>query len=145
LSSSQGSLDLASGSGAQEKPRHKRRKRSLSAKYREQEPTIRRVLGVLRKRTGTAYQVCDGHAKVLAARIRDDQATEADLRLVVWDRCNRWLGTEQEEYLRPSTLFRPGHWPEYLAQAQKAWRDRFGDAPPQFDDEIEDEEESDVG
>lgn len=104
-------------------------KQRLSAKYRDHEPVVERVLTALTRRTGAAFRVCDGHAKLIVARLRDSSASEEDLRLVVWDRSNRWLGTEQEQFLRPSTLFRPGHWDEYLDQARAAWRKEYGDKP----------------
>ena len=90
------------------------------------------MLAALSRRTHVAYRVCDGHAKLIAARMRDG-ATEEDLRLVVWHRAKLWTGTEQEQFLRPSTLFRPGHWEEYLAQARAAWRKEHGDKRPKLD------------
>lgn len=107
------------------------RVKGLSAQYRAHEPIVSRVLAALSKRTGTAYRLVDGHAKVIVARLKDG-ATEKDLRMVIWDRANRWIGTEQEQYLRPSTLFRPGHWHEYLDQARAAWRKDHGDSEPEL-------------
>jgi uncharacterized phage protein (TIGR02220 family) len=122
---------LANGTGTEQAPKLNGRPR-LSGRYREHESIVGRVLDALTKRTGTKYKLCDSHAQLICARIRDDGATEADLRMVVWDRANRWLGSDQEQYLRPSTLFRPKHWDEYLAQAKAAWKKTFGDQQPKL-------------
>jgi len=55
--------------------------------------------------------------------------TKAELMLIIQDRWERWKGTEMEEYVRPSTLFRPSHFNEYLAEATKGEKKKFPACP----------------
>lgn len=59
-----------------------------------------------------------------------------DLRQVVWDRGNNWAeDPKMDVYLRPSTLFGPEKFPEYLAQARAAYAadERKGKRPYAMD------------
>ena len=40
-----------------------------------------------------------------------------DLKLVVSDKCDEWMGTDMQKYLRPETLFRPSKFEGYLNAA----------------------------
>ena len=53
--------------------------------------------------------------EVINGRVRDGY-TEEDFYKVIDNKCAEWLGTEHEQYLRPSTLFAPSHFDEYLNQ-----------------------------
>ena len=50
---------------------------------------------------------------LVGARLNDG-FTEDDCKAVIDNRVDRWLGGEYDEYLRPSTLFRPGNFEGYL-------------------------------
>jgi uncharacterized phage protein (TIGR02220 family) len=98
--------------------------RGLSA-FSEEELSIgERVLEKLSKRAGHTYGVCVANMKPIARLLRDPEtpATEHDMRIVVWHRWKKWKGTEQAEYLRPTTLFGPDNFfGKYLPPARAAY------------------------
>ena len=51
--------------------------------------------------------------KLITARL-DDGYTTDDMKKVIDHRWQLWKGTEMEQYVRPSTLFRPGNFENYL-------------------------------
>lgn len=57
--------------------------------------------------------------KALTASEDEPSVPVAELALVIEHRCALWLGTEQEQYLRPSTLFGPKHLSGYRSAARK--------------------------
>lgn len=78
------------------------------------------VLAHLNARTGRAYKAAAGTLAPIVARLRDG-ATVAECRAVVDGRVAKWgADPKMAEYLRPSTLFRPSHFDEYLAAARPA-------------------------
>lgn len=76
---------------------------------------VNEVLEHLNARAGTAFRNAAGHAKFISARINDG-ATIDDLKLVIDKKCDEWLGTDMAKNLRPSTLFRPANFENYLGQ-----------------------------
>jgi len=76
---------------------------------------IKEVMEYINKITGKRF-TNPGSLK----RWLDSGFTVQDCKLVILDRWQKWRGTEQEEFVRPSTLFRPSHFTEYLAEAKKA-------------------------
>lgn len=90
------------------------------APKREERAIAMRVLERLSHRTDRSYSA-SAHVDAVVALLRQGY-TEADLRTVVWDRCNAWLDDERmNEFCRPSTLFRPSKFPDYLAEGDAAW------------------------
>lgn len=71
------------------------------------------VIAHLNSVTGAAFKP---HSKatrtLLDARLKEYPA--ADIIAVIDDRAARWQGTDMAEYLRPSTLFRPTNFENYL-------------------------------
>ena len=49
----------------------------------------------------------------------EPKASVADLELIIEHRVALWLGTDQEEWLRPQTLFKPEHFAKYLEFARQ--------------------------
>lgn len=49
------------------------------------------------------------------ARLKEGFTIE-DFKTVIDKKCEEWLGTEMEKFLRPQTLFAPSHFQEYLYQ-----------------------------
>jgi uncharacterized phage protein (TIGR02220 family) len=79
-----------------------------------------RVLAKLNERSGRTY-ASEKHVQRIVRLLRAGHS-ERELRLVVWDRANRWAEDERmSEYLRPSTLFGPEKFPDYLAEALAAY------------------------
>lgn len=72
------------------------------------------VIDYLNEKAGTHYRSKNKETqKNIKGRI-DDGYTIDDFKLVIDKMCNLWLGTTQEIYLRPSTLFRPTNFENYL-------------------------------
>lgn len=88
----------------------------------EEYESVRVVLSKLSERSGREYRpTTEEHAKGILQLLRRGH-TELELRMVVWDRGNRWAeDPEMDQYLRPSTLFRRSKFAEYLAQAKVAY------------------------
>ena len=55
----------------------------------------------------------------IKARLKDGYSID-DFKKVIDNKCYQWLGTEQEQYLRPETLFRPSHFESYLNEVVKS-------------------------
>ena len=55
----------------------------------------------------------------IKARLKDGYSID-DFKKVIDNKCYQWLGTEQEQYLRPETLFRPSHFESYLNEVIKS-------------------------
>ena len=74
------------------------------------------VLGYLNLTTGSRYQVCNSSLENIRARLREGFTPE-ELKLVVDYKTEDWRETDQEQYLRPATLFIPRNFPGYLKRA----------------------------
>lgn len=68
-----------------------------------------------RKLHGFSYRAW-GYRTLIHARFKEGYKLE-DFKAVITFKCDEWRGTNQEQYLQPSTLFSPGHFPNYLNQA----------------------------
>lgn len=81
------------------------------------------VIDYLNEKAGTRYRHSKASRKPILARIRDGGSVE-DCRLIIDHKAGQWrYDPEMAEYLRPSTLFRPTHFEEYLASAIR-WHER---------------------
>jgi predicted phage replisome organizer/uncharacterized phage protein (TIGR02220 family) len=58
----------------------------------------------------------EGQVKFIRARLREGNAVE-DLRSVIDKKAAQWLGTAQEKYLRPSTLFNAEKFEAYINES----------------------------
>jgi uncharacterized phage protein (TIGR02220 family) len=86
---------------------------------------IPRILAALSEASGRRYRpTTSSHRKLVEARLAE--YSESQLLAVIRDRAKRWRGTEQDEYIRPSTLFRASKFPEYLAVAESNGQRRGG-------------------
>lgn len=74
------------------------------------------IIKYLNTKTGRRFSSSNKAVReVINGRVRDGY-TEEDFYKVIDNKCAEWLGTEHEQYLRPSTLFAPSHFDEYLNQ-----------------------------
>ncbi|HCI6397491.1 conserved phage C-terminal domain-containing protein [Klebsiella variicola] len=76
----------------------------------------KQVLSHLNQTTGSRFQVCATSLEHIRARLREG-FTVAEMALVVDYKNEDWKDSEQEEYLRPTTLFIPKNFPGYLKRA----------------------------
>ena len=82
----------------------------------ERVEVYKRVIDYLNSKTGRRYNhKSKAVIESINARMRDGY-TEDDFFKVIDNKCYEWIGTEHEQFLRPSTLFAPSHFDEYLNQ-----------------------------
>lgn len=75
------------------------------------------VIDYLNGRSGKHYRSkTESTRKMIRARFADGYTLE-DFKHVIDVKISQWLGTEQERYLRPETLFRPGKFESYLNES----------------------------
>ena len=103
----------------------KSKSKSKSKREREEEekkkwnPKVNEVIDYLNAVTDQAFRHVDGNQRNIRARLKDG-ATVDDLKAIVDHKTMQWGGTEQEQYLRPLTLFgRTTTFDGYLASAIK--------------------------
>lgn len=89
--------------------------------------TIKRIIDYLNDKCGTRYRATtDNTIKSINARISEGY-TENDFYTVIDKKCEEWIGTQWEKYLRPTTLFAPTNFESYVNQKitkQKSKRDK---------------------
>ena len=74
------------------------------------------IIGYLNQKAGRRFNHSNKQVReAINARLREGY-TEDDFKKVIDNKCHEWLGTEHEQFLRPSTLFAPSHFDEYLNQ-----------------------------
>ncbi|YCH28988.1 conserved phage C-terminal domain-containing protein [Erwinia sp. D4-22] len=78
----------------------------------------KQVLLHLNQVTGAKFQMSDSSLANVRARLADGH-TVSELQLVVDYKHEHWHDTEQDQYLRPKTLFTPSNFPGYLKSATK--------------------------
>jgi len=76
----------------------------------------RDVLTHLNQTTGSRFTTNKTSLEHIRARLREDFTVE-ELNLVIDYKSEEWRGTEQEQYIRPKTLFIPTNFAGYLQRA----------------------------
>ena len=66
--------------------------------------TANKVLDYLNDRANTTFTKSKANMEVITARLKDGYSV-IDFKRVIDKKCNQWLNTEQQKYLRPITLF----------------------------------------
>lgn len=75
---------------------------------------VQEVIEHLNLRAGTKYRNTETNAKLIRPRI--EQFSVEDCKIVIDKKCQEWLNTEMEKYLRPATLFQASKFEGYLNQ-----------------------------
>lgn len=71
------------------------------------------IIGYFNEKSGKHYRSkAASTRKMIRARFADGYTLD-DFKHVIDVKCAQWLGTDQERYLRPETLFRPAHFESY--------------------------------
>jgi len=85
------------------------------------------IIDYLNLKTGSSYRYSTKSIReYINGRLREGYTVD-DFKTVIDKKCLEWEGTDQEQYLRPSTLFAPKHFAEYLNQpVKKAKKGGFG-------------------
>lgn len=71
---------------------------------KDQPPFYVQVLDYLNQKAGTGFKHLDSHKKYISARQKDGYCLD-DFKKVIDKKCAEWLGTDQQKFLRPETLF----------------------------------------
>jgi uncharacterized phage protein (TIGR02220 family) len=80
---------------------------------------VLQIITHLNKKAQTKYSPgSKGNHSFINARIKEGFALNNFIH-VIDVKCQEWIGTEQEQYLRPETLFCKKHFESYLNQKQK--------------------------
>lgn len=75
------------------------------------------VISRLNAKAGRSFDPLAGGTMALIRRRLEEGRSEADLALVVDDKCEEWNGSAFQRYLRPETLFGDEHFESYWATA----------------------------
>ena len=74
------------------------------------------IIKYLNQKTGKEFRhSTQATVRLIEARLNDGYTVE-DFKKVIDNKTAEWKGTEQEQYLRPETLFAPSHFESYLNQ-----------------------------
>lgn len=88
----------------------------------DETPAVERVLAKLSDRAKRTYRPTTTAWAKLVVRLLRDGYTETQMRTVIWHQANEWESDPRmQKFLRPSTLFGPEKFPEYLAEAEAVW------------------------
>lgn len=72
---------------------------------KEYKESINNIINILNNRAGTNYRPTTKKTQsLITARLKEGYTVD-DFETVIDKKCNEWLGTEHEKYLRPETLF----------------------------------------
>lgn len=83
---------------------------------KEYHSEVAEVVDYLNMITGRNYSYTSkATTEKISARIREGASVE-DMKTVIDKKWEEWRGTDREQYVRPSTLFAPSHFDEYLNQ-----------------------------
>lgn len=78
------------------------------------------IIDYLNLKTGKNFKSNSKATKTLIqARLKDGYTVD-EFKKVIDNKVYHWKGTEQEQYLRPETLFRPSHFESYLNEEHKS-------------------------
>ena len=82
----------------------------------DQMAQVREVLTFLRNMTGRQYREVPPTVNMIKSRLKNTPVE--DIKRMLVHKGQQWLDDpEMEQFLRPSTLFRPSNFEQYLAEA----------------------------
>jgi uncharacterized phage protein (TIGR02220 family) len=79
---------------------------------------INKVLDYLNQETESTFTATKTNSEYIKARITEGYSI-TDFKKVIDNKVSHWLGTEQQKYLRPITLFSASKFENYLNEPQK--------------------------
>lgn len=93
------------------------REKITSKKGAAADQAVETVISHLNTLAHTRYRPTKADTiKLITARLKEGYSVD-DLKLVVSYKCDEWMGTDMQKYLRPETLFRPSKFEGYLNAA----------------------------
>ena len=87
-------------------------------KYSAVDENVTQILNYLNEKAGTHYRDSKETVKLINGRTKEGFTVD-DFKKVIDKKVREWKGTEHAQYLRPSTLFAPSHFEEYLNAPEK--------------------------
>ena len=78
---------------------------------------IKKVIEYLNLKSGATYTNNKSNSECISARI-EDGFTISEFKIVIDRKCRQWMGTTQEKYLRPITLFQAKKFENYLNEPE---------------------------
>jgi len=92
----------------------KKTKRQYSAELKE---VSEKILTYFNERCGSTYTASKGNLEVISGRLAEGY-TISDFKRVIDKKSQQWLGTDQQKYLRPITLFAVKKFENYLNEPE---------------------------
>jgi len=86
-----------------------------SAKTAELQVNATRVLNFLNTQLQSSFGYSPTNLNLIKARLKEPDVTVEGVEKMILRQIKKWSGTEMEEYLRPSTLFRASKFCNYYA------------------------------
>lgn len=71
------------------------------------------IIGYLNSKVGTHYRNVEANRKLISGRLNDGYTVE-DFKKVIDKKCDEWMHTDMQQFLRPKTLFAPSNFESYL-------------------------------
>jgi uncharacterized phage protein (TIGR02220 family) len=91
------------------------------------------ILCTLNELTSRNFRETDSNLSVIMARLAEPEVTVEGVKQMLTRQAQRWKGTDQEEYLRPETLFRKSKFDSYYAAREIPIQTRFSNTQPGTD------------
>lgn len=93
--------------------------KGISKKQSKKEIPFAEIVRYLNEATGKTFRASSDATRQLIRARFDEGYTADDFKRVIDNKCATWLGTEFEQYLKPSTLFRKSKFEGYLQETPK--------------------------
>jgi uncharacterized phage protein (TIGR02220 family) len=76
-----------------------------------------KIINYLNEKSNSTYTTSKANLECISARINEG-FTISDFKRVIDKKCSQWMGTEQQKYLRPITLFQAKKFENYLNEPE---------------------------
>lgn len=73
------------------------------------------IIEFLNRKTNRRFQCSEANRESINARMKEPEVTLAGVLQMIDRQCKKWVGTKYEEFLTPTTLFRPTKFGNYYA------------------------------
>ena len=85
---------------------------SRNKTYRKE---AKRIIHELNKKTNRRYRPTETNLRLIISRYKEGFTTQ-EMLAVIAIQCREWIGTDQEMYLRPATLFNATKFNQYVGK-----------------------------
>lgn len=109
-----GSYPVATNKNKHKKEHKQKHKKEKEHKQKHKD-IIELILSDLNEKSGRNYKYCDSNIDIIDPRLEEGRTLE-DFLHINTVKCQEWLTTQQEKYIRPETLYSKKHFESYLNQ-----------------------------